>query len=81
MPLTAEDQQLAHTETPSDDEDNLAASPKIYKPYKACPVCLCEHDDDIHAATLSVRARFRAEVASYFWPAEDEFSANEFSAI
>jgi hypothetical protein len=30
-----------------------------------CRVCLDEHDDEIHAATTTVRARFRHEVTRY----------------
>jgi len=31
-----------------------------------CSVCLGEHDDEIHAATLSVRGWFRDEVTKSF---------------
>lgn len=31
-----------------------------------CPVCLGPHDDEIHAATLSVRRWFRGEVTRGF---------------
>jgi hypothetical protein len=30
-----------------------------------CRVCLDEHDDEIHAATISVRERLREEVTRY----------------
>ena len=30
-----------------------------------CGVCLDEHDEEIHAATISVRARFRVKVTRY----------------
>ncbi len=33
-----------------------------------CRVCLGEHDDEIHAATLSVRLWFRDEVTRSFQP-------------
>jgi hypothetical protein len=32
-----------------------------------CPVCLGEHDAEIHAATLSIRRWFRREVTKGFW--------------
>jgi hypothetical protein len=32
---------------------------------RICRVCMDHHDPDIHAATLSVHARFRAEVTRY----------------
>ena len=31
-----------------------------------CCVCLGEHDDDIHVATLDVHAWYRAHVTRYF---------------
>ena len=34
--------------------------------FAECPVCFGEHDDDIHAATLSVRQWFREEVTKSF---------------
>jgi len=39
---------------------------------KDCKVCLVQHDDEIHAATLSVREWFREEVTQSFYeePAE-----------
>ena len=33
--------------------------------YKECSVCLMEHDDEIHAATLRIRMRFRGDVTRY----------------
>ena len=30
-----------------------------------CDVCLGEHDEEVHAATLRLRARFRAAVTRY----------------
>jgi len=33
-----------------------------------CKVCLCQHDEEIHAATLSVREWFRDEVTKSFQP-------------
>ncbi len=35
-------------------------------PFNECSVCLGEHDDEIHAATLSVRSWFRDEVTKSF---------------
>lgn len=35
-------------------------------PFNECAVCLGQHDDEIHAATLSVRAWFREEVTKSF---------------
>jgi hypothetical protein len=31
-----------------------------------CRICLGEHDEDIHAATVSVHAWWRAHVTKYF---------------
>ena len=35
-------------------------------PRHDCRVCLGEHDDDIHSATLDVHAWYRARVTRYF---------------
>ena len=35
-------------------------------PFNECSVCLGEHDEEIHAATLSVRSWFRDEVTKSF---------------
>lgn len=35
-------------------------------PAKDCRVCLGEHDEDIHAATVAVHAWFRGHVTRYF---------------
>jgi hypothetical protein len=35
-------------------------------PFNECSVCLGEHDEEIHAATLSVRGWFRDEVTKSF---------------
>jgi hypothetical protein len=35
-------------------------------PFSECSVCLGEHDEEIHAATLSVRSWFRDEVTKSF---------------
>jgi len=35
-------------------------------PRRDCRVCLGEHDDDIHSATLDVHAWYRARVTRYF---------------
>ena len=37
-----------------------------------CPVCLAEHDDEIHAATVSIREWFRGEVTKSL-PAQGAF--------
>jgi hypothetical protein len=34
--------------------------------FKECPVCLGEHEEQIHDATLSVRQWFRGEVTKSF---------------
>ncbi|MBZ5623549.1 MAG: hypothetical protein LAQ69_33225 [Acidobacteriia bacterium] len=34
---------------------------------KDCTVCLVEHDDEIHAATLSVRSWFHQQVVQGFY--------------
>ena len=41
-------------------------------PSNDCRVCLVEHDDDIHAATLRVRAWYRGYVTRYFVEEEIE---------
>jgi hypothetical protein len=33
-----------------------------------CPVCMGQHDDEIHAATVAVHRWFRAEVTKSFEP-------------
>jgi hypothetical protein len=33
-----------------------------------CPVCMGQHDDEIHAATIAVHRWFRAEVTKSFEP-------------
>ena len=33
-----------------------------------CPVCLGQHDEEIHAATVAVHRWFRAEVTKSFEP-------------
>jgi hypothetical protein len=35
-------------------------------PARECRVCLGEHDEDIHSATLDVHAWFRGRVTRYF---------------
>ena len=32
---------------------------------RECRVCLSEHDEEIHSATLAVRAWYRSEVTKY----------------
>jgi len=32
---------------------------------KSCPVCLCDHEEDIHAATLRVHGWFRHRVTDW----------------
>jgi len=34
---------------------------------KSCSVCLVQHDDEIHEATLSVRSWFRDQVVQGFY--------------
>jgi hypothetical protein len=34
--------------------------------FKECPVCLGQHEEQIHDATLSVRQWFRSEVTKSF---------------
>jgi hypothetical protein len=38
----------------------------VAESFNECPVCLGAHDEEIHAATLSVRSWFRAEVTKSF---------------
>jgi hypothetical protein len=33
--------------------------------WNECSVCLMEHDEEIHAATLRLRMRFRGDVTRY----------------
>jgi hypothetical protein len=40
-----------------------------------CDVCMVPHDDEIHAATLSLREWFRYEVTKYFF--DDEVAIEE----
>jgi hypothetical protein len=45
-----------------------------------CKVCMVPHDDEIHAATLSLREWFHYEVTKYFFddiPVEDEEAGME----
>jgi hypothetical protein len=44
---------------PPDDPGSATSS-------KDCRICLCAHDDDIHAATLSLHAWFRGYVTRHF---------------
>ncbi|HLK64243.1 MAG TPA: hypothetical protein VKU19_12435 [Bryobacteraceae bacterium] len=39
---------------------------------KDCTVCLIAHDDEIHAATLSVRSWFHEQVTQGFYDDEPE---------
>ena len=34
---------------------------------RPCKICLVQHDDEIHAATLSVRNWFHEQVTQGFW--------------
>jgi hypothetical protein len=36
-----------------------------------CDVCLVPHDEEIHAATLSLREWFKYEVTKYFFEEEE----------
>lgn len=42
-----------------------------------CKVCLMEHDEEIHAATLRVRAWFRAQVTKHWHDSADDPIMNE----
>ena len=51
------------------NDELLDSSATLYAeplPFGECPVCFGEHDDEIHAATLSVRQWFREEVTKSF---------------
>ena len=37
-----------------------------------CHICMVPHDEEIHAATLSLRQWFRFEVTKYFYDESDE---------
>ncbi len=39
---------------------------------KDCKICLVQHDDEIHAATLSVRGWFHQQVIQGFYEEEEE---------
>jgi hypothetical protein len=39
---------------------------------RPCRVCLVQHDDEIHAATLSVRSWFHEQVTQGFYEEYDE---------
>ena len=45
-----------------------ACDPAIHSHAADCPVCLGQHDDEIHAATVAVHRWFRAEVTKSFQP-------------
>jgi hypothetical protein len=47
---------------------------------KECRVCLVEHDEDIHAATLSVHKWYRGYVTRYFVAEEIEELDEQFVA-
>jgi hypothetical protein len=53
------------TETLEEELENVSADD--------CRVCLGEHEDDIHSATLSVHAWYRGHVTRYF--VEEEVDA------
>jgi len=58
----------------------------MYEPSSSdCQVCLVEHDDEIHAATLSLREWFRYEVTKYLYnediPMEEEDSNAEWYLV
>ena len=41
---------------------------------RECPVCLVEHDDEIHAATLSVKRWWRRQVTRYLFEEPEQES-------
>ena len=57
----------------------------MYEPSNDCQVCLVEHDDEIHAATLSLKEWFRYEVTKYLYnediPMEEEDSNAEWYLV
>ena len=58
----------------------------VYEPSNCdCQVCLVEHDDEIHAATLSLKEWFRSEVTKYLYnediPMEEEDSNAEWYLV
>lgn len=46
-------------------ESTLRTHRRVKPGNRDCAVCLCEHNDQIHTATLSVRQWFRSEVTKY----------------
>jgi hypothetical protein len=45
-----------------------ARNAAIHSHAAECPVCMGQHDDEIHAATVAVHRWFRAEVTKSFEP-------------
>jgi hypothetical protein len=43
--------------------------------FMGCPVCLCEHDAEIHDATLNVHCWLRAQVTR--WLPEDDIPLDD----
>ena len=58
LECSLESNALAYIE-PYVDEDDIPQ-------FNECSICLGEHDEEIHAATLSVRGWFRDEVTKSF---------------
>jgi hypothetical protein len=54
---------------PDIDDADVIAQPRTRMAgcrFKECPVCLVQHEEQIHDATLSVREWFRGEVTKSF---------------
>jgi len=49
----------------------------VDSPDADCAVCLIQHDDEIHAATLSIRQWFRREVTMSFCAQSENQVAEE----
>jgi hypothetical protein len=45
-----------------------------------CPICLVEHDDEIHAATLSVKRWWRWQVTRYLYEEHEQVNDNPAAA-
>ena len=46
--------------------DNTGVGNRFFSENKDCRVCLGQHDEEIHQATLNVRQWFRGEVTKSF---------------
>jgi hypothetical protein len=54
--------------TPTTNNTSHAYESAVRSRVAECRICLGTHDDEIHAATLSVREWFREEVTKGFHP-------------